>query len=151
MLRSMAQELHLRHDEVLFVPPLVHLRILVVLHGARKELRVAVPGCVAFEHVTKQVVQCYAGKGVPYTAQVEQRGRMCKSPRDAVIDDLAHRVEVYRSNRREMKVEIVVGGDEGCDLRARFGGRGPSEGGAAEVETVRKREVSRTRYTKARR
>ncbi|KAF3049662.1 hypothetical protein E8E11_008998 [Didymella keratinophila] len=151
MLRPMAQELRLRHDEALFLPPLVHLRILILLAGGRVELRIAVPGPVAFEDVTKQVVQCYAGKGVSYTAQVEQRGRMCEPPRDAVLDDLAHRDEVYRAGRREMKVDIVVDGGKGWGVRDRFGGRGSSGTGDAEVETVRKREVSRTRYTKAKR
>ncbi|KAJ4337643.1 hypothetical protein N0V87_004599 [Didymella glomerata] len=151
MLRPMAQELRLRHDEALFLPPLVHLRILLVLAGGREELHIAIPGSVAFEHVTKRVVQCYAGKGVPYTAQVEQRGRMCEPPRDAVLEDLAHRGEVYRGGRREMKAEIVVNGDEGWGVRDRFRGQGPSGTGDAEVETVRKREVSRTRYTKAKR
>lgn len=151
MLRPMAQDVRLRSDEVLFLPPLVHLRILMLLPGGREELRIAVPGSVAFEHVTKQLVQCYAGKGVPYTAQVEQRGRMCGPPQDAALEDLAHRGEVYRGGRRELQVEIVVGGDEGWGIRDRFGGRGPSAAGDAEVETVRKREVSRTRYTKAKR
>lgn len=143
--------LRLRSDEVLFLPPLVHLRIVIVLSSAREQLRIAVPGCVAFEDVTRQVVQCYAGKGVSYQAQVEQRGRMCGVPRDAVLEDLAHRGEVYRDGRREMRVEIVVSGDEGWGVRDRFGGRRPSGAGDAEVETVRKREVSRTRYTKAKR
>lgn len=141
MLRPMAQELRLRHDEALFLPPLVHLRMLILLPSGREELRIAVPGSVAFEDVTKQVVQHYAGTGVPYQVHVEQRGRMCEPPRDAVLEDVAHRGEVYKAGRREMKVEIAVAGGEGWGVRD----------ADAEVETVRKREVSRTRYTKAKR
>lgn len=149
MLRHRAQEMRLRSDEVLFLPPLVHLRIVIALPSAREQLRIAVAGCVAFEDVTRQAVQCYAGKGVPYRAQVEQRGRMCEVPSDAVLEDLAHRGEVYRDGGREMRVEIVVGEDNGWSVRDRFGGRGLSRAGDAEVETVRKRVISRTRYTKA--
>jgi hypothetical protein len=139
--RPIAQEPRLRHDEALFLPPLVHLRILMIMPSGREGLRIAVPGSVAFEDVTKQVVQCYAGRGVPYQAHVEQRGRMLEPPRDVVLEDLAHMGEVYKAGRREMKVEIVVAGAEGWGVGE----------GDAEVETVRKREVSRKRYTKAKR
>lgn len=139
----MASEL--RSDQVLILPALVHLRIRIHSpHSAREDLRAAVPATMSLGDVTKQVVQSYFGEGVGYTARVDQRGRMHEAPRDATLEELAHRGEVHRDGRMEMKVEIVVG-DEGdwVGSRARFGGRGPR--GGAEVETVRKREVSRTR------
>lgn len=135
----------LRSDEVLILPALVHLRIRIHSpHSGREDLRAAVPATMSFGDVTKQVVQSYFGDGVGYTARVDQRGRMHEAPRDATLEELAHRGEVYRNGRMEMKVEIVVD-DEGdwVGSRARFGGRGPR--GGAEVETVRKREVSLTR------
>ncbi|KAJ4379126.1 1,2-dihydroxy-3-keto-5-methylthiopentene dioxygenase [Didymella sp. IMI 355093] len=144
----MARELRLRSDEIVFLPPLVHLHIKLRFHGGKEELRAAVPGSMAFEDVTKQVVQAYLGEGLVYTARVEQRGRMCEVAKEACLQDLAHRGEVWRNGKREMKVEIVGGGDEvWFGGRGRFG-QGPSGGGDAEVEMIRKREVSRTKYAR---
>lgn len=150
--RAVADELRLRSNKTLLLPPLVHLRICVSLpHDERAALRAAAPGTMAFGDVAGQVVRCYAGKGVMYSARVEQRGRMCEVARDAVLGDLAHRGEVYREGWREIRVEIVVGGDEGWSGGRREFGLGPRGGEEdAEVETVRKREFSRTRYARRR-
>ncbi|KAF1933405.1 uncharacterized protein M421DRAFT_88626 [Didymella exigua CBS 183.55] len=147
--RPMAQELRQSSDRVLFLPPLVHLRIRLSLpQRGCEDLGVSVPGCMGFEDMTKQIVQCHAGPRMRYSALVEQRGCMVEPPREAALEDLAHRGEVYRNGRREMAVEITVADDGGDwrDVRTPFGGRGP-RGGDAEVETVRKREVLRTVFT----
>ncbi|KAF3038095.1 hypothetical protein E8E12_003353 [Didymella heteroderae] len=145
----MAQELKLRSDEIVLLPPLVHLHIKIRFYCRRDELRAAVPGSMAFEEVTKQVVRSYLGERLVYTARAEQRGWMREIAKDACLEDLAYQGEVWRGGRREMMVEIVVGGDEGWyGVRGRVG-QGPGGGSRdAEVETTRKREVSRTRYAR---
>ncbi|KAH6622225.1 hypothetical protein C7974DRAFT_218262 [Boeremia exigua] len=140
----------LRPDDVLILPPLVHVHIRIYLPHARpEELRAAVPASMAFGDMSQQVIHSYVGdraRGYDVTVRVEQRGRMKEPSSSATLEDLGHRGEVLRDGRREMKIEIVIGADEERmgDL-GRYGGRGP-QGGAAHVETVRRREVSRTRF-----
>lgn len=139
----------LRSNEVLVLPALVHLHILIRLPCARtEELRAAAPASMAFGDLAKQVVRAYVADGIRSSeiqARVEQRGRLKDPPRETALEELAHRGEVYRDGRMEMKVEITVGDDgERERVTARFGGRGP-RGGEVDIEKVYQRSESRFR------